>query len=589
MRLFAEVVDDGGAAVIWADDAWCERAHGSGASAVARRVHAWAKPARTIRLLARKPGPPGTGARDRASADAVQGHAAADRRLPGGQRARRRRAGAGDRRRAGADRSTRSAGCSRCAGGSSARRSPRAARRSMSITRTRPTRSARRSPRCGRMSTGRLITVFGAGGDRDMGKRAQMGEVAAAHSEWSSSPTTTRAARIRRRSALQVLAGAPGAREIGDRRAAIARGDRRGRRGRHRADRRQGPRAGPDRRLGRGDARAAVRRRDGRARMRRRTGRSQLNECGAQDLALADRAIATASGWRCGPRTRSPRRPAALPAARSRRPGSRWIRATCARATCSSRSRARAIDGHLYRRQGLRQRRRRGGGRAADRRSRTCWSRTPRGRLSVSRKAARERACGARHRGHRLGRQDRGQGSDLRRARPLEPRRRAPLGAQLQQPRRRAAEPVADARAQRRFGVFEMGMNHAGEILGLTAQVRPHVAVITTIAPAHIENLGSEEAIADAKAEIFAGLEPGGTAVIPADSPHFARLRAAAAMPPGREVLSFGRSAGCRMSACSMRSPRPTAARWSPPRSRTGGCATRSPSPASTGWRTRSR
>src|SRR5690606_28530756 len=42
--------------------------------------------------------------------------------------------------------------------------------------------------------------------------------------------------------------------------------------------------------------------------------------------------------------------------------------------------------------------------------------------------------------------------------------------------------------ARARFGVFEMGMNHAGEILGLTAQVRPHVAVITTIAPAHIEN-----------------------------------------------------------------------------------------------------
>jgi UDP-N-acetylmuramoyl-tripeptide--D-alanyl-D-alanine ligase len=84
-------------------------------------------------------------------------------------------------------------------------------------------------------------------------------------------------------------------------------------------------------------------------------------------------------------------------------------------------------------------------------------------------------------------------------------------------------------------------MNHAGEILGLTAQVRPHVAVITTIAPAHIENLGSEEAIADAKAEIFAGLEPGGTAVIPADSPHFDRLRAAA-LAARAEVLSFGRN-----------------------------------------------
>ena len=90
-----------------------------------------------------------------------------------------------------------------------------------------------------------------------------------------------------------------------------------------------------------------------------------------------------------------------------------------------------------------------------------------------------------------------------------------------------------------KFGVFEMGMNHAGEILGLTAQVRPHVAVITTIAPAHIENLGSEEAIADAKAEIFAGLEPGGTAVLPADSAHYPRLERAA-LDAGAQVVSFG-------------------------------------------------
>lgn len=90
-----------------------------------------------------------------------------------------------------------------------------------------------------------------------------------------------------------------------------------------------------------------------------------------------------------------------------------------------------------------------------------------------------------------------------------------------------------------KFGIFEMGMNHAGEIAGLAAQVRPHVAVITTIAPAHIEMLGSEEAIADAKAEIFGGLEQGGVAVIPADSPHFERLRDAAAAV-GAQILSFG-------------------------------------------------
>ena len=104
--------------------------------------------------------------------------------------------------------------------------------------------------------------------------------------------------------------------------------------------------------------------------------------------------------------------------------------------------------------------------------------------------------------------------------------------------------PLSLARTPARsdYGVFEMGMNHAGEIAALTRQVRPHVAVITTIAPAHIENLSSEEAIADAKSEIFQGLEPGGVAIIPADSPHAARLRAQAE-ELGVQVLSFGRAA----------------------------------------------
>lgn len=101
---------------------------------------------------------------------------------------------------------------------------------------------------------------------------------------------------------------------------------------------------------------------------------------------------------------------------------------------------------------------------------------------------------------------------------------------------------LARTAARSRFGVFEMGMNHAGEIDALTRQVRPDVAIITTIAPAHIENLGSEEAIADAKGEIFAGLAPGGIAIIPADSPHRARL-VAAARRHGAEVRTFGRAA----------------------------------------------
>jgi UDP-N-acetylmuramoyl-tripeptide--D-alanyl-D-alanine ligase len=96
--------------------------------------------------------------------------------------------------------------------------------------------------------------------------------------------------------------------------------------------------------------------------------------------------------------------------------------------------------------------------------------------------------------------------------------------------------------ARARFGIFEMGMNHAGEIAALTRQVRPDVAVITTIAPAHIEMLGSEEAIADAKGEIFEALEAGGTAIIPADSPHFERLRAKVSLHAA-SVVSFGRAA----------------------------------------------
>ncbi|MCP6156774.1 Mur ligase family protein, partial [Klebsiella pneumoniae] len=61
-----------------------------------------------------------------------------------------------------------------------------------------------------------------------------------------------------------------------------------------------------------------------------------------------------------------------------------------------------------------------------------------------------------------------------------------------------------------RYGVFEIGMNHGAEIVPLTAQVRPDIALITTIAPAHIEHFASLAAIADAKGEIFSGLRPGG-------------------------------------------------------------------------------
>ena len=88
-----------------------------------------------------------------------------------------------------------------------------------------------------------------------------------------------------------------------------------------------------------------------------------------------------------------------------------------------------------------------------------------------------------------------------------------------------------------RFAVFELGMNHAGELLPLTAMVRPHVAAITTVEAVHMEFFASTEAIADAKAEIFAGLEAGGTAILPRDNRHYGRLAEAAA---SATIRTFG-------------------------------------------------
>jgi UDP-N-acetylmuramoyl-tripeptide--D-alanyl-D-alanine ligase len=90
------------------------------------------------------------------------------------------------------------------------------------------------------------------------------------------------------------------------------------------------------------------------------------------------------------------------------------------------------------------------------------------------------------------------------------------------------------------YGIFELGMNHSGEIAVLTRLVRPHIAVITTVEPAHLGFFPSVEAIADAKAEIFIGLEPGGIAVLNRDNPHFARLSAAAVQAGAARVVDFG-------------------------------------------------
>ena len=101
------------------------------------------------------------------------------------------------------------------------------------------------------------------------------------------------------------------------------------------------------------------------------------------------------------------------------------------------------------------------------------------------------------------------------------------------------------------YGVFELGMNHPGEIAALSQLVRPHVAVITTIEPVHLGFFPSIEAIADAKAEIFEGLEPGGAAVLNRDNPQYGRL-ADAARRSGAAVIGFGAhpEARVRLSGC---------------------------------------
>jgi UDP-N-acetylmuramoyl-tripeptide--D-alanyl-D-alanine ligase len=94
-----------------------------------------------------------------------------------------------------------------------------------------------------------------------------------------------------------------------------------------------------------------------------------------------------------------------------------------------------------------------------------------------------------------------------------------------------------------RYAVFEIGMNHAGEITPLTALVRPHVAIVTTVAPVHLEFFGSVDKIADAKAEIFTGVVPGGVAVLNRDNDQYDRLARAAKVAGISRIVTFGENA----------------------------------------------
>ena len=219
MRLFSEVVDEGGTAVIWADDAWSERAMAA-AQARSLSVFGVGEAGEGIRLLARKPGQLGQdleiehqGRRHRITLPLIGAYQAANALVS---------AGLALVTGSEPDKVFDALGRLQPVRGRLERAAITASGAPVYVDYAHtPDALAAAIAALRPHVTGRLITVFGAGGDRDMGKRAQMGDVAAAHSELvivtDDNPRGEDPAAIR----LQVLAGAPGAREVGDRRAAI--------------------------------------------------------------------------------------------------------------------------------------------------------------------------------------------------------------------------------------------------------------------------------------------------------------------------------------------------------------------------------
>jgi len=116
--------------------------------------------------------------------------------------------------------------------------------------------------------------------------------------------------------------------------------------------------------------------------------------------------------------------------------------------------------------------------------------------------------------------------------------------------------PISLARLPReaRYGVFEIGMNHPGEIEPLARQVEAHVGVVTNVEPAHIGHMGSEEAIADEKACLFAGMRDGAVAVLNRDNRHYGRLARHARNRGVARIVGFGRheAAEARLVACGL-------------------------------------
>ena len=102
--------------------------------------------------------------------------------------------------------------------------------------------------------------------------------------------------------------------------------------------------------------------------------------------------------------------------------------------------------------------------------------------------------------------------------------------------------------ADTHYAVLEIGMNHAGEIRPLSQLTRPHAAIVTTVEAVHLAQFSTVDEIADAKAEIFEGLVPGGAAIIKRDNPHFDRLKVRA-QAQSAKVISFGLGADADVTA----------------------------------------
>ena len=132
----------------------------------------------------------------------------------------------------------------------------------------------------------------------------------------------------------------------------------------------------------------------------------------------------------------------------------------------------------------------------------------------------------------------------------------APTSASVASYNNHVGVPISLARLPReaRYGIFEIGMNHPGEIEPLARQVEAHVGVVTNVGPAHIGHMGSEDAIAEEKGALFAGMAEDAVAVLNRDNLHYPRLVEKARHFGVSRVVGFGRSdaAEARLVSCNL-------------------------------------